>query len=166
MNWDAIAAVGETLGALAVFLTLGYLAIQVRHARSEARRALRQARGEALRELMEWSGEDGMSRLLVRMDEALGVPVTPVMVALMERTGLTRDEMVRVIWLQSAYWEYRAQLIPVADELSEIERCHFDIALAAAYGERGWARWFYEAAKTTAHTDMVRYIENVLARPG
>ncbi len=30
MNWDAIGAVGEVLGALAVVVTLGYLAIQMR----------------------------------------------------------------------------------------------------------------------------------------
>jgi len=30
MNWDAIGAVGEILGAIAVFLTLAYLAIQIR----------------------------------------------------------------------------------------------------------------------------------------
>lgn len=30
MNWDAIGAVGEVIGALAVFLTLGYLAVQIR----------------------------------------------------------------------------------------------------------------------------------------
>jgi hypothetical protein len=32
VNWVAIGAVGETLGAVAVFVTLGYLAIQVRQA--------------------------------------------------------------------------------------------------------------------------------------
>jgi hypothetical protein len=30
MNWDAIGAVGETVGAAAVFLTLAYLALQIR----------------------------------------------------------------------------------------------------------------------------------------
>lgn len=30
MNWDAIGAVGEVLGALGVILTLGYLAVQIR----------------------------------------------------------------------------------------------------------------------------------------
>ena len=30
MNWEAIGAVGEIIGALAVFLTLAYLAIQIR----------------------------------------------------------------------------------------------------------------------------------------
>ncbi|MEZ5553810.1 MAG: hypothetical protein R3E82_23235 [Pseudomonadales bacterium] len=30
MNWDAIGAVGEIVGAIAVLLTLGYLALQIR----------------------------------------------------------------------------------------------------------------------------------------
>ena len=30
MNWEAIGAVGEILGATAVLITLGYLAVQVR----------------------------------------------------------------------------------------------------------------------------------------
>lgn len=33
MNWDAIGAVGQVLGSVAVFVTLGYLAVQIRHAR-------------------------------------------------------------------------------------------------------------------------------------
>ncbi len=37
MNWDAIGAVGEVLGALAVVVTLGYLAIQVRQNTSALR---------------------------------------------------------------------------------------------------------------------------------
>ena len=30
MNWNAVGAIGEIIGALAVFLTLGYLAVQIR----------------------------------------------------------------------------------------------------------------------------------------
>ena len=36
MNWDAIGAVGEILGALAVVMTLAYLARQVKYAKAEA----------------------------------------------------------------------------------------------------------------------------------
>ena len=50
MNWDAIGAVGELVGALAVLVTLIYLAIQVRHTRraqeAEAIRANRVERRE------------------------------------------------------------------------------------------------------------------------
>ena len=37
MNWEAIGAIGEIVGALAVVLTLGYLANQVRHAKEAPR---------------------------------------------------------------------------------------------------------------------------------
>jgi hypothetical protein len=30
MNWEALGAIGDTLGAVAVFVTLAYLAAQVR----------------------------------------------------------------------------------------------------------------------------------------
>jgi hypothetical protein len=50
MNWEAIGAVGEIVGALAVLVTLIYLAIQVRHTRraqqAEAIRANRLERRE------------------------------------------------------------------------------------------------------------------------
>ncbi len=35
MNWDAIGAISQMVGSVAVFITLGYLAGQVRHAREE-----------------------------------------------------------------------------------------------------------------------------------
>ena len=50
MNWEAIAAVGEIVGALAVVLTLGYLAIQVRFAKIATTDANRMARGVGIRE--------------------------------------------------------------------------------------------------------------------
>ncbi len=40
MDWQAIGAVGEILGAVGVIITLGYLASQIKHAReSQAQRA-------------------------------------------------------------------------------------------------------------------------------
>ena len=36
MNWEAVAAIGQILGAFAVFVTLIYLAIQVKHANVQA----------------------------------------------------------------------------------------------------------------------------------
>ena len=38
MNWDAIGAIGEIIGALAVFISLGYLAVQI-HQNTKAVRA-------------------------------------------------------------------------------------------------------------------------------
>jgi hypothetical protein len=39
MNWDAVGAIGETIGALAVVMSLVYLAIQIRIQNKEARLA-------------------------------------------------------------------------------------------------------------------------------
>ena len=43
MNWEAVSAIGEVVGALGVILTLGYLAIQVRQNSSVVRASTRQA---------------------------------------------------------------------------------------------------------------------------
>lgn len=43
MNWDAIGAIGEILGALGVIITLIYLASQIRHNTKVARASTRQA---------------------------------------------------------------------------------------------------------------------------
>lgn len=51
MNWEAIAAIGETVGALAVVITLCYLAIQVRYARQAAADSNRIARATGVRDM-------------------------------------------------------------------------------------------------------------------
>ena len=43
MNWEAIGAVGEIIGAAGVILTLGYLAVQIRHSSNAVRSSMRQA---------------------------------------------------------------------------------------------------------------------------
>ena len=56
MNWDAIAAISQAFGTIAVIVTLIYIALQVRRSRQQASRSLSQGRNEALRELaVKWS---------------------------------------------------------------------------------------------------------------
>ena len=43
INWDAIGAIGEILGALAVFISLTYLAIQIRSSTKQNRAAMSQS---------------------------------------------------------------------------------------------------------------------------
>ena len=43
MNWEAVGAIGEVVGALGVIMTLGYLAIQIRQNSAVVRSATRQA---------------------------------------------------------------------------------------------------------------------------
>ena len=74
MNWEAIGALGELVGAAAVVLTLFYLARQVREASDEARQnqvELRRTRYDALnRELTrtshEWATSSDLSAIVVQ----------------------------------------------------------------------------------------------------
>lgn len=66
MNWDAVGAIGEVVGALAVVATLGYLAIQIRQNTMAVRRnSVRQANegnSRALNSLI----DEGVSEVFVR----------------------------------------------------------------------------------------------------
>ena len=163
MNWDALGAIGETFGALAVFITLGYLAVQVRHARSDSRRALSQNRGEGIRDLFAQGTDERINRLLEKADTALGAPPNPFVAALMDRAGLTREEASVLSRHHAAWWNYTTQIIPHIDEMSTTERHGFDRGIVARHGRVGIGRLFYELMAPRAHPDVVRYIDNALA---
>ena len=56
MNWDAIGAIGEIVGAVAVVVTLGYLIVQVRQSRKVVRRSACQQPQKA--SLRRWAVEE------------------------------------------------------------------------------------------------------------
>lgn len=164
MSWDAIGAIGEWLGALAVFVTLVYLAIQVRHARSEARRALSHDRGEALRSVLSRQFDERVNRVSVAAEAALGAQQSAFVTALQEETGLSEQDAMLLLWDQITWWNYYLQIIPKVDELPPMERAQFDVPIAR-YGRPGVARLFYETyIRQFGHPDAIRYIEGVLAR--
>ena len=52
MNWEAIGAIGEVLGAVGVILTLGYLAFQIRQNNRHLAHEAQRARAQSFRENM------------------------------------------------------------------------------------------------------------------
>jgi|TARA_B100001750_G_C15175864_1_gene431566 hypothetical protein len=52
MNWEAIGAIGDFVGAFAVIITLAYLAVQVRHAKDVAADTNRLERSKGVRDMM------------------------------------------------------------------------------------------------------------------
>ena len=165
MNWEEVSAIGQVLGSIAVFVTLAYLARQIRHARQETRRALSQGRSEAHRDLLAQQREPQVLTTFLKADIALGAqPPLPV-AALMERAGLTIEEAQRVNILNTAWWTYHLQIIPYVDELTPMERTGFENRIRAAYGRPGANRLFYETyLKANAHPDAIRYVDNLLAQ--
>ena len=51
MNWEAIGAVGEILGAIGVIVTLGYLAVQIRQNTASNRQAAARSTVDAINRL-------------------------------------------------------------------------------------------------------------------
>ena len=66
MNWDMMGALGELVGAVAVVLTLSYLAHQVREASKEAQRnRWGDLNSEISRVADSWGGNDELSEIVV-----------------------------------------------------------------------------------------------------
>ena len=167
MNWEEVGAIGQMLGSVAVFITLGYLSLQVRHTRQETRRALSQGRADAHRELLAQVRDAAILPLQLKADTALGAQPSLMTKALVEQAGLTLEEASSLVLMQTAWWTYRLQIIPYVDELPAMERTAIENQLRGTYGRPGVARLFYETyVKGAAHPDAVRYIDNLLAQPG
>ncbi len=67
MNWDAIGAIGEIVGALAVLLTLIYLAVQVRHAKHQLEQNGVQARAiHARDQLMPVATDPSLASIMIK----------------------------------------------------------------------------------------------------
>ena len=164
MNWDAIGAIGQAISALALVIVI----VQLRHARSETRRAVSQGRAEANREMMATLMNERMASIFTKSMTALQVTPGPAMAALMERAKLTQEEAFSLANFARMHWDLIVQIIPNVSELSAIERHEFDANIRFNYGiASGPIRIVYESVlKPRAHPDAVRYVESVLAQPG
>ena len=169
MNWDEVGAIGQVLGSVAVFVTLGYLAIQVKHSRQDARRALSQGRGEANRDILALQCDERINRLNERVNAALGRPPYPFVSALIEQVGLTSEEATLLFWSESARWAYRLQIIPHVDELSPMERNQFDGAIRSGYGRPSGSRHLlrkHQARRTSGRRALHRQPVGAASRLG
>ncbi len=167
MSWDAVGAIGEVLGAIAVFVTLAYLALQIRQTRTDLRRSIRQARGEALRQIL--LAEMGNERLLAARksaNAALGGSSGGFTRELEVRAGLCREDAQVVANFEIANWSYRLQIIPEIAELSPSERRAFENHIAASYGYTPVGRLFYETFVKPGGfpKETIEYLESVISR--
>ncbi len=85
MNWEAISAIGELIGAVAVLVTLIYLAVQVRQAKHEISLVGRQARANHAALLLE---------PLVNSDEMPSI-FAKLQLGNYGDFGLTKEETIR-----------------------------------------------------------------------
>ena len=100
MNWDAISAMGEIVGAAAVVATLVYLAIQVRSAKNVAADVNRLSRAVGVRETIRHTIDD--SELSDAWIRAAGMVDNIQAVA--DRLGLSHREAQKVTFQCHSWW--------------------------------------------------------------
>ena len=167
MNWDAIGAVGELLGSLAVLVTLAYLAVQVRHAREQMARAARDARFDALRQL---------SALLVttpqlrhaqeKLSHHLGQRFDSTWMGFVIANGGTADDAALLGSQQFMRWSIAEQTLGNLEDLLPGERMQAEGFYRRIYGGQGIEAQYYRlVARPHLNPDVVRIIDDLLARP-
>jgi hypothetical protein len=167
MNWNAIGAIGQILGALAVFVTIAYLAVQVRDTEREMGRAIVQSRTEGFNQSnLLLAANERLVDIHVKGDAALSGDQPPPQwfVEYTKKTGLTSTEAYMLSAELSARWNTYSQAILYVDELPPAARAELDRGLRFFLSEPVAHLW-YDSAKARANPDAVRYIDKLLASP-
>lgn len=121
MNWDAIGAIGEILGAAAVVATLVYLAIQVRSAKNAAADVNRLSRAVGVRETIRQTMDD--SELGDAWIRAAGGVGNIQVIA--DRLSLSSREAQKVMFqVQSWCWLHWGQWASITTEKDMAELKH------------------------------------------
>ena len=171
MNWDAIGAIGQVIGSVAVLVTLVYLAIQVRHAQEQSKRAIDETRHMADQARLLGSRDtflaaaanQSLASALARMTALSGSPLRSFdeyAVGL----GLSEVEARQVWAFFSALWQNFEVSIVAVERLNSGVKAELDDRLRVNFrGSTGNAKW-YELTKAGLNPDAVRYVDDLLTR--
>jgi hypothetical protein len=151
MNWDAIGAASEMVGAFAVVITLVYLAIQIRHSAAATQAATAQALADSI----------NASNLLIAGDTA---------VARIYRIGkfgdwesLTDDEKFQWTHLATAVCQ-SFQAVLTHHRLKQADEMSVELAkntLRSIFSAEAYKRWWSDGhGKLPFTPDFVKFIEH------
>jgi hypothetical protein len=159
MSWDAIGALAEAVGALAVLLTLAYLAIQVKHAREATADTNRLSRAEGVRD---------MTLTMLQNDEvrhgALAtLGAAPFYAESAERFGVTVLDAERIDYVAQFYfWLHWGQFSATMTESDRDELVHIVQAFYTLPPIRhSWSHGPF--GKAMFEPRFVEFVDSVLA---
>jgi hypothetical protein len=166
MSWEAIAAIGQVLGSIAVLISIAYLALQVRHARDAVGRSTQQTRTDLnVRLMMNRASDETLRRSIVKLQSALGATRHPFVDAAMKQAGLTEEEAFGLLFEQWAWWAARSQTTSNLDQLSAGERAETDRTARFIYGTNPLGRLWFQTQRGMLNPETVSYVDNLLAQP-
>ena len=160
MNWEAIGALGEIVGALAVVLTLAYLAIQVRHAKEASADTNRLERSKGVRDMMLASAADsGLRENLTK-----GLQLSDYYNEIASNLNMSSDEAASFDWAMLYwFWLHWGQYASTTKE-SDVEELRNVISgfyrnpgVRVCWEKSPWARPVLEK-------DFVNFVDEILAQ--
>ncbi len=164
MNWDAIGAVGEILGALAVFVTLVYLAIQVRQAKEQVSRSVQQARNTTFRDIFLTVAQSSqITAVLAKAEDAWTDDVESERALFDKAKFKTEDEFV---WnsYHRALWSFYREAIENRNEFTETQLKELERGLVIAFGVTSSRMYFKSVEPINSPT--IQFVKSVLDKSG
>lgn len=160
MNIQDLGALGEVVGAVAILVTLAYLAIQIRYAKIAVTDQSRQNRATALREI---NGRFVDNPELRRAFNEVANPEWRRMLEdLASAWGVSVDDASLIFWSQNDYiWTHWAQYhsqktVEDARELENIVSTWYSAPPMQTIIE-------HEAVKSSFDPEFIRWVDSILA---
>ena len=160
MNWDAIGAVGEILGALAVVFTLIYVAAQVTYAKNSMadQNRLERTRGVKDMAILVCANDE------LRYDQIKSWGLTDYYEALGEKEGISPERASGVDWCNTYYfWMYWGQY---ASTTSEEDLLELENVLSGLLNLPGM-RYTWETSpmnRPLLEPKFVKFVDEILAK--
>jgi hypothetical protein len=157
MNWDAIGAIGEVVGAVGVIVSLLYLALQIRQNSNVVRSATRQAISTTQVELGFRIAESSDLRASMAKLWGLGDPPTAA-----------QDTEIRNLFLYRTFWR------AYENQCHQFREGTFDADMWSGYREAlrgmfilGDSRQVWEQSRAAFSPDFARFVDReILASSG
>jgi hypothetical protein len=160
MDWSAIGAIGEILGAIAVALTLGYFAIQFRAAKDATADANRLERARGVREIMLATSTNDKFRETITK----GLQLSSYYEDLGNQLDMSPEQASSFDWAMLYwFWLHWGQH---ASETSEADVNELTNVINVFYRNPG-VRFCWENspwAKPALESDFVEFVDNILAK--
>ena len=158
INCEAIGAVGEIMGAMAVVITLIYLAVQVRHAKAASADQSRIYRATRIAEVMlETCRNDAL-----RMSQTRDWGMEPYDENLAREIGTTVEEATRLDWGNGYYfWMWWGQYASTTESKDNEELKHIVKSLGGSPGMRN--HWKHSPiSRPLLEDEFVTFVDEIL----
>ena len=161
MNWEAIGAVAEIMGSLAVIATLFYLALQVRHARDQIRTSVRESRNASLRELQLAVVQTPELTCVIGKALAGWTPGIESEEQFYEVADFTMED--RVIWVayMRVYWSYVREAANSIPDLTPSQQQEVNREITALYAV-GPGRLYFDSM-SAIDSPALQYVRKLIA---